>query len=94
MNDNDKFFKSLGIEPPEDSWTGPEDKEKPPVKTTEALSILMGMCGVIRSEAIDAGFSDEEAFDMAMTYYGMFLSANFAASQEHYRRSQDGKEEG
>lgn len=96
MTDNESFFKSLGIEPPEDPWTSPteDEDEGAPVEATEALSVLMKMCGVIKSEAIDAGFSSDEAFDMVMTYYGMFLGANFAASQDAMRRGQDGEEEG
>ena len=96
MDDNERFFRALGIEPPEDSWTSPledDDEEDAPVEATDALRILMQMCGVIKSEAIDAGFSSDEAFDMVMTYYGMFLGANFSASQEALRRGRDGEEE-
>jgi hypothetical protein len=87
--DQKRWFQSLGVEPPDDSWTSQEDEDEP-VEAADALKILMQMCGVIKSEAIDAGFSDEEAFDMAMTYYGMFLGAHFAAAQAR----QDGEEEG
>ena len=93
MNDSDRFFKELGVEPPDDSWTSPLEDEDAPMEATDALKVLMQMCGVIKSEAIGAGFSGDEAFDMVMTYYGMFLSANFAASQAAMRGQEDGEED-
>lgn len=93
MNDEEKFFESLGVELPDDSWASQEDEDAP-VEATEALSTLMQMCGIIKAEAIEAGFTGDEAFDMVMTYYGMFLGANFTASQEAFRRGQDGEEKG
>ena len=93
MNDSEKFFKELGVEPPDDSWTSPVEDGDEPMEATDALKVLMQMCGVIKTEAIEAGFTEEEAFDMVMTYYGMFLSANFAASQAAFQAGQDGEKE-
>jgi hypothetical protein len=92
MDDSEKFFKELSDELGRESWDAPED-ENPPMEAAEAFRVLARTCGVIKTQAIGAGFSNDEAFGMAMTYYSMFLSANFSAAQEATQARRDGEEE-
>ena len=79
-NDND-FWERMGMTSSDEEGENEENFESKKIGATAALKELVSMCSVIRSEAMDAGFSSEEAYEMAMTYYSLFLSTNFMAAQ-------------
>jgi len=79
MRDDDDFFKRLGVEHPGEGMT---DEKKPDMEKVEGgLRDLIRMVGTIRKEAIRAGFTSDEAFELASSYYQMFLSINFLKAQ-------------
>ena len=91
MSNNDgDFWKRMGMTPPDDESCTEEDFDSKRTGAEMALKELMGMCSVIRREAIQAGFTTEEAYEMAMTYYSLFLSTNFMAAQAQ-AGNQDGQ---
>ena len=89
MSNDGDFWERMGMTPPDEEGSSEDDFELKKMSAAAALKELVGMCSVIRSEAMDAGFSSEEAYEMAMTYYSLFLSTNFMAAQE-----QAGKQDG
>ena len=84
MNKNEEFFRSLGIEPPEEENDDVESRL--PIDASTAIKHLILICATIRDEAINYGFSAEEAYDMVMSYYTIFLGTNFAAAQDKSER--------
>ena len=93
MATNDEFFRGLGVEPPDDEgWN--DGKEQAKESAMRSFKDIIMVCGMIRTEAIQQGFSSEEAYDFAMSYYGMFLSANFQVALNNQERGRGGEEEG
>jgi hypothetical protein len=74
-----EWFRSLGVTPPDEFDS---DYESNKLDAVKAFRDIMEMCGIIRSEALRQGFTADEAYDFAMSYYGVFLSVNFQAAYD------------
>ena len=90
MKDNE-WFRSLGVTPPDELDS---DHESDKFDAIKAFLEIIEMCGIIRNEAIQQGFTAEEAYDFAMSYYGIFLSVNFQAAYQAHQEGRGGEEEG
>lgn len=78
----EEFWRRIGVEPPDD-----ERGDMGRMGAMEALRTVVEMCATIHKSALNAGFSDEQAFEMVMGYYSFFLTSNLV---DQHSRGRDG----